>query len=159
MKGPDSRLRMRSLPMSTADPEPRREMIRKKVAQCAGSASDANRIAAAMVALWLQISARLVPVIGARGVDVLFSRTVYLSARSFSWLGVAGNRARGTNSVDDVSARIERQGAAVAAAASCEFLCTLTVLLATLIGDSLTDRLLGPVWALALPPCERESGL
>jgi hypothetical protein len=159
MKGLDSRLRMRSLPMSTANSESRREMIRKKLAQCAGNASDANRIAAAMVALRLQISARLAPVIGARGVDVLFSRAVYLCARSFSWLGVAGDRARGTNSVDDISARIERQGAAVAAAASCEFLYTFTVLLATLIGDSLTDRLLGPVWAPALPPSERESGL
>jgi hypothetical protein len=32
------------------------------------------------------------------------------------------------------------------------------VLLATLIGDSLTDRLLGPVWALPVPASVRESG-
>ena len=145
--------------MSTADCEPRREMIRKKLVQCAGNASDANMIAAATVALWLQISARLAPVIGARGVDVLFSRTLYLARRSFSWLGVAGDRQLGNASLDSIRARLGRQGAATATAASCEFLHTFTVLLATLIGDSLADRLLGPVWTLALRPFERESGL
>jgi hypothetical protein len=46
----------------------------------------------------------------------------------------------------------------VAAAASCEFLFIFTELLATLIGSSLTDRLLDSVWALAAPSSELESG-
>lgn len=145
--------------MSTAGSDPRREMIRKKLAQCAGNPADANTSAAATVALWLQISARLVPVIGARGVEVLFGRTLYLAGKSFSWLGGAADRGRGTPSIDVIRARLGRQEAAVAAAASCEFLFVFAGLLATLIGDSLTDRLLGPVWVLALPPRERENGL
>ncbi len=144
--------------MSTAGSERRREMIRKKLAQCAGNVSDANMIAAAMVALCLRISARLAPVIGARGVDVLFSRTLYVARRSFSLLGVAGDWQLGPAFLDSIRARLGRQEAATAEAASCEFLYAFTVLLATLIGDSLTDRLLGPVWALALPTSERESG-
>jgi hypothetical protein len=150
---------MRSLPISTTSSDPRREMIRKKLAQCAGNPADANTIAAATVDLWLQISARLVPVLGARGVEVLFGRTLYLAGSSFSWLGGAGDRGRGTPSIDVIRARLGRQEAAVAAPAACEFLFLFTVLLATLIGNSLTDRLLGPVWALALPPGERENGL
>jgi hypothetical protein len=145
--------------MSTAGSEPRREMIRKKLAQGAESTADANLIAAATVAVWLEIVARLVPVIGTRGVDVLFSRTLHLAKRSFAWLGVPADRERDTVSVDDIRARLGRQEAPLAAAASCEFLFIFMVLLATLIGDSLTDRLLGPVWAQALPPPEREPGL
>jgi hypothetical protein len=160
MKGHISRLHMRSLPMLPAGSEPRREVIRKKLAQGAESADDANMIAAATVAVWLEISARLAPVIGTRGVDVLFSRTLHLAKRSFSWLGVPADRERDAVSVDDIRARLGRQEASAAAAASCEFLFIFTVLLATLIGDSLTDRLLGPVWAQALPPPpERERGL
>jgi hypothetical protein len=133
-------------------------MIRKKLAQGAENPADAMTIAAATVALWLQISARLVPVLGARGVEVLFSRALFLAGSSYSWLGGAWDRGRGAPSIDVVRARLGRQEAAVAVPASCEFLFVFTVLLATLIGDSLTDRLLGPVWALALPPGERENG-
>jgi hypothetical protein len=143
--------------MSTAGSEPRREIIRKKLAQSAGKESDASTIAAATVAQWLQISARLNPVMGSHGVDVLFSRTLYLAGRSYPWLGVAGDRQLGAPSVDVIRARLGRQQALVAAAASCEFMFIFTELLATLIGDSLTDRLLGPVWALAAPSPHMES--
>jgi hypothetical protein len=144
--------------MSTAGSEHRREMIRKKLMQCAGSALDATAIAAATVAIWLLIAARLTPVIGARGVDVLFNRTLHLTSMAFPWLAIAGDRGRGTAPLDGIGVRLGRQDAPVAGAASCEFLFTFTVLLATLIGDSLTDRLLGPVWALPVPASERESG-
>src|ERR1700722_4188138 len=126
MKGPNSRLHMRSLPMSTAGCEPRRETIRKKLAQSAGKASDGNTIAATTVAQWLQISARLTPVIGSHGLEVLFGRTVYLAGRSYSWLGVAGDRQLGVPPLDVIRARIGRQQAPVAAAASCEFMFIFT---------------------------------
>ncbi len=148
-----------SFPMSTAGSESRREMIRRKLAQGAGSASDANAIAAATVAIWLQVSARLTPVIGARGVDVLFKRTLFATRRSLPWLAVPEDPQGGAVSLDSFRARLGRQEATVAAAASCEFLFAFTVLLATLIGDSLTDRLLSPAWALALPAPGRENRL
>jgi hypothetical protein len=150
---------MRSVPMSTAGSEARREAIRKKLAQCAGGESDAKALAVATVSMWPQFSARLAPVIGARGVDILFKRTVYLTRKSFPFLAVAEDSGRGSAPLEAIRARIGQQDAPVAAAASCEFLFTFTVLLATLIGDSLTDRMLGPVWALSPPVSERERGL
>ena len=145
--------------MSTAGPEARREAIRKKLAHCAGGESDARALAVATFSIWPQFSARLVPVIGARGVDILFNRAVYIASTSFPFLAIAADRARGTTPLDAIRAQIGQQDAPVAAAASCELLFTFTVLLATLIGDSLADRLLGPAWALPLPASERESGL
>jgi hypothetical protein len=145
--------------MSTAGSEARREAIQKKLARCAGGESDAKALAVATASIWPQFSVRLAPVIGARGVEILFNRALYLASTSFPFLAVVANRGRGTAALEAIRARIGQQDASVAAAASCEFLFTFTVLLATLIGDSLTDRLLGPVWALPLPGSERESGL
>ena len=145
--------------MSTARSEARREAIQRKLAQCAGGESDAKALAVATVSIWLQFSARLAPVIGARGVEILFDRALYLASTSFPFLAIAANRGRGTTPINAIRTQIGRQDAPVAAAASCEFLFTFTVLLATLIGDSLTDRLLGPVWAVSLPGSERERGL
>jgi hypothetical protein len=44
----------------------------------------------------------------------------------------------------------------MAAAASCELVFIFVELLANLIGESLTDRLLGPVWAPSAHAAERE---
>ena len=150
---------MRSFPMSTAGSEARRELIRMKLVRSAGGESDASALAAATVATWSQISARLYPLIGARGVDTLFNRTLFLTSVSFPWLVVAGDSEHATAPLDGLRGRLARQDAPVATAASCEFLFTFTDLLATLIGDSFTDRLLDPVWAPPLPVSERESGL
>jgi hypothetical protein len=150
---------MRSVPMSTAGSEARREAIQKKLTQCAGGESDAKAFAVATVSLWPQFSARLAPVIGARGVEILFNRALYLTSTSFPFLAIAAYCGRDTAPLEAIRAQIGQQDAPVAAAASCEFLFTFTVLLATLIGDSLTDRLLGPVWAFPLPGSGRERGL
>jgi hypothetical protein len=142
--------------MPTAGCEHRRKMIRHKLAQYAGSTPDANAIAAATVAIWPQISARLAPVIGARGVDVLLDRSLHLTSVSFPWLtSDADGR---TPALEGIKTCLGRQEAAAAAAASCKLLAVFCELLATLIGDSLTDRLLGPVLALPLPTPEQESG-
>jgi hypothetical protein len=145
--------------MSTARSEARREAIKRRLAQCAGGDSDAKAFALATVSIWPQFSARLAPVIGARGVDILFNRALYLTSTSFPFLALAGNRGRGTAPLEAIRAQIEQQDARVAAAVSCEFLFRFTALLATLVGDSLTDRLLDPVWALTLPGSEQERDL
>jgi hypothetical protein len=145
--------------MSTAGSEARREAIQRKLTQCAGGGSDAKAFAAATVSMWPQFSARLAPVIGTRGVESLFNRALHLTSTSFPFLAIAAHRGRGTAPLEAIGAQIGQQDAPVAAAASCEFLFTFTVLLATLIGDPLTDRLLGPVWVFPLPGSERERGL
>jgi hypothetical protein len=142
--------------MSTSASKLRRNMIRDKLAQCAGKAPDANAIAAAIVAIWPQLVVQLAPVIGVRGIDALFSRTLHLTRKSFPWVAVAGDVERGISALDAISGRLQRQDASTAAAASCELLVAFTVLLADLIGESLTDRLLAPVWALPAQASERE---
>jgi hypothetical protein len=142
--------------MPTTGSEHRRKMIRNKLAQYAGSTSNASAIAAATVTIWPQISARLAPVIGAGGVDVLLDRSLHLTSASFPWLTRDADRGR-TSALDGIKTCLGRQEASAALAASGELLSAFSELLATLIGDSLTDRLLGPVWALPIAAPRQES--
>jgi hypothetical protein len=143
--------------MSTATSRVRRDVIRDKLMRCAGKAPDANAIAAATAAIWPQVVVRLSPIIGLRGIDALFRRTLYLTSRSFPC--VSGDVGHGTAAFDAISARLRQEDVSTAAAASCELLYSFTELLADLIGESLTDRLLEPVWALPTPASEREKRL
>jgi hypothetical protein len=136
----------------------RREAIQTLVARRAGKSPDANAIAKATADIWSQVAARLAPVIGARGVDVLFSRTLHQTSAAFPWLQMAGDHAGTVAALDDLRTRLAGQKAASAAEASHALLMSFTELLATLIGESLTERLLSPVWAPPLPASEQEIG-
>jgi hypothetical protein len=142
--------------MPTSDSTLRRELIRAKFQQCTGRAPDARATAAATAAIWPQITRRLTPVVGVRGVDALFNRTLHLVTGSFQWLAPDADRGLGITLLDAVAARLRQQEVTAAVAASCELLFVFSEQLAALIGDTLTDRLLGPVWALPTPNSEQE---
>ncbi|MEJ1962285.1 MAG: hypothetical protein WDO56_12345 [Gammaproteobacteria bacterium] len=102
--------------------------------------------------------ARLAPVIGARGVDVLFRRALHLTSTAFPWLQLARDHEGGIAVLESVTMRLAGQEASSAAEASHALLVTFTELLATLIGETLTERLLGPVWAPPLTAPQQETG-
>ena len=136
------------------------EAIRRTLAQGAGEAPDASAIAEATLNTWQQVADRLAPVIGARGVDALFSRSLHVTSKTFPWLAMAGNDGNDGNSaalLASLKARLAGQETAAAAEASHALLVNFTELLATLIGESLTDRLLAPVWMPPLPAAEQET--
>ena len=135
----------------------RREAIRRTLAQRAGGTPDTSAIAEATFSTWRQMAARLAPLIGARGVDVLFSRSLHLTSKAFPWVAIAGDHADSAASLASFKACFETRETAVAAEASYALLLTFTELLETLIGESLTERLLGPIWAPPLPVFEKES--
>jgi hypothetical protein len=103
------------------------------------------------------VADRLAPVIGAQGVDVLFSRSLHLTSAAFPWLATAGDRGGSTAQLASLKARLAGRELDISAEASCALLVTFTELLATLIGESLTGRLLGPIWAPQSPASEQET--
>ena len=108
--------------------------------------ADAARIAEVVVSTWQDIDAALGPVIGKGGVAALYGRSLYLSASSHPWLG--GLHA-GDGSPMDLAALqsiLAQQDAAAATAAGLAVLQTFHGLLASLVGPSLTERLLRSVW-------------
>jgi len=107
-----------------------------------GAAAVADR----MVWAWNDISLVLTPIVGARGVAALHNRSVHLTAKAFPWLVIKRGNIEATIDLDALHTLLNLQSVAAATAGGEAHLRTFHDLLATLIGLSLTERLLLPVW-------------
>jgi hypothetical protein len=134
-----------------------RETIRNTLALQAGDAPDASAVAEATTNAWRQVTVLLTPVIGARGVDVIFRRSLYLTSKSFPWLAFGEEHGGSAVLLVNLKARMSNRDAEIAIEASCALVATFIELLTTLIGESLTERLVRPVWAFPSPPSEPET--
>jgi hypothetical protein len=110
-------------------------------------AETAGQVADAMASTWQDIDAVLSPIIGQRGVAMLYKRCLYLIAPAHPWL--AGMHEGGHAPLDLAALRsaFAQQSSTSAAAAGGAFLQTFHELLSSLIGPSLTERLLRAAWA------------
>jgi len=133
------------------------EALRRTLAQRAGAVPDARAVAEATLSIWDQVAYRLAPVIGARGVDALFSRSLHLTSAAFPWLAVVGEQGHRDAQLASLKARLAGRETDAATAAASALLATFSELLVTLIGESLTGRLLDPVWAVPPTAFKRET--
>ncbi len=114
-----------------------------------GEHADAIQIADAMVVVWSEIDCVLAPIIGHRGVVALCRRSLYLAAMRHACLtGVYASVQSGIE-FSDLKPVIAQQ-ADITVAVGDEVLQLFYGLLVTLIGNSLTERLLRPVWENSL---------
>ena len=93
------------------------------------------------------IEAALTPIIGLRGVQALHRRSLHLAARSHAWLGscLAGRAGLAGPCAPEKPAVCADQ-ARRAASGGAAFLQAFYGLLCSLVGHSLTERLLRTVW-------------
>ncbi|HWU70347.1 MAG TPA: hypothetical protein VN017_03210 [Pseudoxanthomonas sp.] len=105
------------------------------------------QIADAIVSALQEIEAVLSPIIGQRGVAMLYKRSLYLMGPAHAWLAGVHEGIQSTVDLAALKSAFEQQSSANAAAAGDAFLQTFHDLLSSLIGPSLTERLLRPVWA------------
>lgn len=113
----------------------------------ARQAKTAGQVADTMVSTWQDIDAVLSPVIGQRGVAMLYKRSLYLIRPLHPWLAGVHEGTQATVDLEALKSAFAQQSSTNAAAAGGAFLQTFYELLASLIGPSLTERLLRPVWA------------
>ena len=113
-----------------------------------GSPNSAE-IADATVTTWQAASAALVPVIGQLGFAALFVRCVHLSAEQFPWLAISGPAAPGRVDLEALRTAFARQRSERAADGARALQHHFTDLLTSLVGASLTERLLRSVWVTA----------
>jgi hypothetical protein len=133
------------------------EIIRRTLTHRAGGAPDSNAVADAALSTWHQMAARLAPLIGARGFDALFNRSVHVTGETFPWLALVEMEEHGAAQLASLGIHLADRDPDVAAEASYVLLVTFTVLLETLIGESLTKHLLEPVWTPLSANSEEES--
>jgi hypothetical protein len=143
--------------MPTTDRDLCREAIRTVLAQRAGGLSDAGRVAKATADTWNRMAAQLVPVLGTLGVEALFKRSVHLTSAAFPWMMPPGEEMDRSSLPARVMKRLAGCEPDMAAQAGYSLLTTFTELLATLIGHSLTKRLLAPAWTSPSPAAEQET--
>lgn len=119
--------------------------IVKNLAPLAANDADAGTIADAAVAAWTVIDSALSHIIGTRGVAALYQRSLHLALADHPWLGAAYEGALEPGDFASLRAALSRQSAQNAAAAHDAVLATFQDMLDSLIGRSLTQRLLQSV--------------
>jgi hypothetical protein len=85
-------------------------------------------------------------VIGQRGCAALFQRSLHLASSDYPWLGAAYSGAAESGAFGALRSVLAQQTPEQAAAAHDSLLQTFLDLLADLIGESLTRRLLQAAW-------------
>ncbi len=107
--------------------------------------TEVAQVAARLAAYCADIDAALSPILGRRGVAALMHRSLRVASAAHPWLTV---RYGGLSTFTDVAVLVEatlEQDRGAAAAGVGTLIQTFCELVASLIGASLTGRLLGPV--------------
>jgi len=134
--------------MSTLSEESRQ--IVASLAHRAGPDADTARIAEAIVAILQDISAALTPIIGQQGVIALYRRSLHLCASTHPRLACTYDNLHTPMDLIELKTVLVEQDETDAQFFGEMLLTTLYELLTTLIGPSLTARLLRGVWQPSL---------
>lgn len=97
--------------------------------------------------LWRQMAAELILIIGSGGFDSLYARSVYLGRATYPWLGGGSGPSENDHRFSDLEASLQMQSPTLARDANCLLLITFTDILASMIGERLTTRILDSAWA------------
>ena len=125
---------------------PQARRIAAVLARRPGGPANAAQVADATVAVWREVDAALNSVIGLRGVAALYRRSLFLQRCDYPWLASAVSGPDTAMDLAALKAALAQQDSAVAAAAGGATLQTFHELLISLVGPSLTERLLRSVW-------------
>lgn len=119
--------------------------------------ADASAFAQSHAATWRQIHAQLAPIIGGRAVHVLLERALQQIAASFTWLTIPSVSHEDMDALlSDLKAQLAGQSVISATEACFALRLAFNELLGTLIGNSLTERLVGGVRDFSPPPSRTE---
>lgn len=133
--------------------------MQTRLARLVDEGAQAALVADLAVTLWLRVDAVLSPIFGRQGVSALFMRSVHLARGRYPWLDEARTCTAGANGANEGAAASEcdalrsvlaQHEPSLALEANGWLLKTFCDLLARLLGEALSQKLLQPVWR-ALP--------
>jgi hypothetical protein len=122
------------------------EEFQVRLVRRASEGAGADLISAVAVSTWRGIDAALSPIIGRGGVSALFERSLYLSSARQPALIAGHDDALLSGNFTGLGSALTGASAGEAALAHGALIGCFYGLLAGLIGNPLTDRLLQPVW-------------
>lgn len=100
----------------------------------------------AAIDLWEQMATQLISIVGEDGFNSLYARSVFLAQSTFPWLSAPSLRT--DYRFADLKISLEGQTAAQAVKASSFLLINFTDILASLIGEQLTNSILSTAWGI-----------
>jgi len=100
----------------------------------------------AAIGLWDQMATQIIAIVGEAGFDSLFARSVFLTQSRFPWLGAGTVSHPGDQRFANLKANLESNTPALASEANHMLLIVFTDILASLIGEPLTERILNSAW-------------
>ncbi|HEV7778074.1 MAG TPA: hypothetical protein VGO76_14490 [Luteibacter sp.] len=99
-----------------------------------------------IVSIWNEIDTTLRPILGQRGVAMLYKRSLFLTGAAHGWLPRVAEVLPAALDLAPLQAALMQQGNTVALDGGSALLRTFYELLSSLVGPSLTERLLRPIW-------------
>ncbi len=121
-------------------------MMQTMFARQSAAGADASAIAKMAVSVWKDVGVALSPIIGQPGVAALFKRSLYLTRSAHPCLAIVLEDSTQPDELAALQTVLAQQVMATAEAANNALLQNFQDLLTSLIGLSLTERLLRPVW-------------
>lgn len=111
-----------------------------------------------VIALWRQTEAALVPVLGRRGVTVLFKRALTLTGRTSTWLADVDHQSLTEMDLEALRLACLTQTADTVAVGAGGLFKAFHEVLSSLIGEPLTVQLLSPVSLPTFNDANQEPG-
>ena len=126
--------------------QPQAHQVDSVLRRIAADGGGMEAIAARTVALWTEVARVLVPIIGQRGMSALYERALHLAAAQHRWLEQARGEDGELPVFSSLAGAASEQAVDDVIASVTTLFETFDRLLVTLIGASLTERLLQPIW-------------
>ena len=119
---------------------PRHRIIKSLTAQLPEKQADA------VISLWEQMASQIISLIGEGGFSSLYARSLFLTQSTFPWLVADSATPPTDHRFAPLKKSLEGQNPLQASEANNLLLITFTDILASLIGESLTTRILRSAW-------------
>jgi len=105
-----------------------------------------DKVADAAIGLWEQMATQIISIVGEDGFNSLYARSIFLAQPKFPWLAANSLSPQTDQRFAELKKRLEGQTPSQAREANSLLLLTFTGILATLIGEPLTIRILRSAW-------------
>ena len=111
------------------------------------AAQSSAEVVAAVIDLWESLSTQIISIIGEGGFNSLYARSLFLTQSTYPWLATDALSSQTVQRFAELRISFEAQTPELTSAANSQLLFTFTDILASLIGEQLTTRILSSAWS------------
>lgn len=103
------------------------------------------------IILWEKLATQVISIVGEEGFCSLYARSVFLAQSTLSWCVVSPQLSQGEYRFAELKINLESQTSAQVIAVNSLLLITFTDILASLIGEQMTNNILRSAWRTHTP--------